>query len=156
METKQARGFAKGAVTKKIKEITALMSNESNVDEVNKKAAELQETFKKFKVTHDAFHFQLKDKESIEESEIYFELVSDQLEQLQENISLWLAGIDSAKQLTVNPEDSISRVGSHVSLCHAPHAIHLRAPEQRLRRKRLFLKQKLRRLKGYIQSKKKK
>ena len=37
METKKARSSAKGIVTKRIEEISGLMTDESNVDEVMKK-----------------------------------------------------------------------------------------------------------------------
>ena len=47
METKKAHGIAKGVVTRKINEITNLMTDENNVDEVNK-ANELKEAFENF------------------------------------------------------------------------------------------------------------
>jgi len=40
METKKACSSAKGIMTKKIKEISSLMTEESNADEVIKKSAE--------------------------------------------------------------------------------------------------------------------
>ena len=48
METRKAHSSAKGIVTKKIKEISGLMTDESNADEVLKKSAELEQAFKKF------------------------------------------------------------------------------------------------------------
>ncbi|KAL9977031.1 hypothetical protein ACROYT_G014393 [Oculina patagonica] len=48
METKRTRGKAKGVVTKKIKEITDEMTDESNVDGVIEKTKELEEALKKF------------------------------------------------------------------------------------------------------------
>ena len=41
METKKARGIVKGVVTRNINEITDLMTDENNVDEVNRKINEL-------------------------------------------------------------------------------------------------------------------
>lgn len=82
METKKTRSSAKGIVTKRIKEISGLMTDESNVDEVMKKSAELEEVFKKFQEAHEAFHSQLEDPESIEESGNYYESVLNQVEQL--------------------------------------------------------------------------
>ena len=52
METKRARGIAKGVVTRKINEITHLMSDENNVDEVNRKINELKGAFEKFQAAH--------------------------------------------------------------------------------------------------------
>ena len=41
METKKARGIAKGVVTRKLNEITDLMTDENNVDGVNRKINKL-------------------------------------------------------------------------------------------------------------------
>ena len=43
METKNAPSSTKSIMTKKIKEISSLMTDESNVDEVLKKSAELEQ-----------------------------------------------------------------------------------------------------------------
>ncbi|KAJ7381310.1 hypothetical protein OS493_001431 [Desmophyllum pertusum] len=118
METKKARSSAKGIVTKKIKEISGLMTDETNVNEVIRKSAELEEAFKKFQEVHEEIHSQLEELEAIEESGNYYELVLDQVKQLQENIDLWLAGVEAsrlAKSFDVNPEDSVSNIGSSSS-----------------------------------------
>ena len=80
METKRARGIAKGVVTRKINEITDLMTDESNVDEVNKKANELKEAFEKFQAAHRTFHSELTEREAIEESTSYYDSVFYQVE----------------------------------------------------------------------------
>ena len=67
------------------------------------------------KSTHGAFCNKLRDEEAIEEAGISYELVSDQIKQLQENIELWLTGIEASEQvksLDIRPEDSVSNVGS--------------------------------------------
>ena len=120
METKRARSTAKGVVTRKIKEITDLMTDENNVDKVNKKANELQEAFNKFEVAHRTFHSQLLEREAIEESAMYYESVFDQVEHLQEHVDVWLTGIETTRLINsfqVRPDDSVSNVGtrSHVS-----------------------------------------
>ena len=51
---RQARGHARGVVSRKIKEIADLMTDESNVDEVMKGSIELEKTFKKFQDAHEA------------------------------------------------------------------------------------------------------
>ena len=46
---------------------------------------------------------------------MYYELFSDQVKQLQENIELWLAGIETSKlikSLDVYPYNSVSNAGS--------------------------------------------
>ena len=121
METKKARSSAKGIVTKKIKEISGLMTDETNVNEVIRKSAELEEAFKKFQEVHEEIHSQLEELEAIEESGNYYELVLDQVKQLQENIDLWLAGVEAsrlAKSFDVNPEDSVSNIGSRSVTSH--------------------------------------
>lgn len=62
METKKARATAKGVVTRRINEITDLMMDKNNVDEVNRKTNELKEAFEKFEATHKTFHSQLTEK----------------------------------------------------------------------------------------------
>ena len=56
MATKKVRSSAKAVVTRKINEIIALMTDEGNVEEVNKKLLELLEAFHKFPAIHEAFH----------------------------------------------------------------------------------------------------
>ena len=115
MENKKARGEAKEVVTSKIKEITRLMADANNAELVANQLRELKGVFRNFQATHEAFHNQLGDKESIEQSAMYYELVSDQVKQLQDNIELWLAGIETSKlikSLNVYPDDSVSNAGS--------------------------------------------
>ena len=111
METKKARSSAKRIVTKKIKEISGLMTDESNADEVLKRSAELEQAFKKFQEAHEAFHRQLEDPDPISESGNYYQSVLNKVEQLQESVDVWLAGVEASRLLTsceINPEDSIS------------------------------------------------
>ena len=92
-----------------------LMTDENNFELVKERMAELNEAFRDFQTLHDAFHSVLKDEEAIEESSMYFNLVSQQVQQLEENVELWSAGIEASRSLRsfeVKPEDSISNVGS--------------------------------------------
>ena len=71
--------------------------------------------FKKFQEGHETSHSHLEDPESIEESRNYYESVLNQVEQLQENVDLYLAGVEESRLITsfeINPEDSISTVSS--------------------------------------------
>ena len=116
METKRARGIAKGVVTRKINEITDLMTDENNVDEVNRKINELK-AFEKFQAAHRTFHSELMEREAIEESTSYYDAVFDQVEHLQESADVWLTGIETTRlinsfQVQVRPDDSISNVGT--------------------------------------------
>ena len=125
MEKKKARSSAKRIVTKKIKEISSLMTDESNVGEVLKKSAELEQAFKKFQEAHKAFHRQLEDPDPISESGNYYQVVLNKVEQLQESVDVWLAGVE-ARLLTsceIIPEDSISNASSSRS-SRSSHSSH--------------------------------
>ena len=80
METKKALSSAKSIMTKKNKEISGLMTDESNADEVLKKSTELEEAFKKFQEAHKAFHRQLEDPDLISESGNYYPSVLNKVE----------------------------------------------------------------------------
>ena len=76
-----------------------------------RKSAELQQVFKKFQEAHEAFHRQLEDPDLISESGNYYQSVLNKVEQLQESVDVWLAGVEASRLLTsceINPEDSIS------------------------------------------------
>ena len=104
----------RGVVTGKNKDITELMTDESNVDKVMKGSVELEKAFMKFQDAHKAFHSYLEAPLVFEESSNYYELVFQQAEALQENVDIWLTGILASnlmKSFDVNPEDSASNVG---------------------------------------------
>ena len=126
--TKKARSSAKAVVTRKINEIIALMTNEGNVEEVNKKSGELLEAFDKFQAIHEAFHKELIDAESVRESEKYYQLVSGQVDLLLENLEIWLTGIEATRAVSsieVRPEDSISNVGRRSRVSRSSHASNI-------------------------------
>ena len=117
METKKARGIAKGVVTRKINQITDLMTDENNGDEVNRKINELKEAFEKFQAAHRTFHSELTEREATEESTSYYDSVFDQVEHLQESADVWLTGIETTRlinsfQVQVRPDNSASNVGT--------------------------------------------
>ena len=127
MDTKKARSSAKSFVTKKIKEISGLMTDESNADEVLKKSAELEQAFKKFQETHEAFRRQLEDPDPISESGNYYQSVLNKVEQLQENVHIWLAGVEASRLLRsceTTPEDSISNASLRTVTSRSSHSSH--------------------------------
>ena len=73
------------------------MTDESNADEVLKKSAELEQAFKKFQEAHEAFHRQLEDPDPINESNNYYQSVLNKVEQLQESVDVWLAGVEASR-----------------------------------------------------------
>ena len=128
METKKAHSSAKSIVTKKIKEISGLMTDESNAEEVLKKSTELERAFKKFQEVHKAFHGQLEDPDVISESRKYYQSVLNKVEQLQENVDIWLAGVEASRLLRsceINPEDSISNASLRTVMSRSSHSLHL-------------------------------
>ena len=125
MATKKARSSAKAVITTKINEIIALMTDEGNVEEVNRKSSELLEASDKFQAIHEAFHTELIDAESVRESEKYYQLVSEEVELLLENLEIWLTGIEATRavsSLEIRPEDSISNVGRRSRVSRSLHA----------------------------------
>ena len=152
METRKARSSAKGIVTKKIKEISGLMTDESNADEVLKKSAELEQAFKKFQEVHEAFHRQLEDPEPIGEFGNYYQSVLNKVEQLQENVDVWLAGVEASRLLRsyeINPEDSISNASLRTITSRSSRTSHNSSASFRARAaaKRAILKAKVATLK---------
>lgn len=102
------------------------MTDESNVDEVMKGSIELEKTFKKFQGAHEAFHSYLEDPLAIEESSNYYELIYQQVDRLQQNVDIWLAGIRASnfmKSFDVNSEDSMSNVGLRSFTSCSSHAL---------------------------------
>ena len=125
MATKKARSSAKAVVTGKINEIIALMTDEGNVEEVNKKSGELLEAFDKFQAIHETFHKELIDAESVRKSEKYYQLVSGQVDLLLENLEIWLTSIEATRAVSsieVRPEDSISNFGRRSRVSRSSHA----------------------------------
>ena len=125
METKKARSSAKRIVTKKIMEVSGLMTDESNADEVLKKSAELEQAFKKFQEKHEAFHRQLEDPDPISESENYYQSVLNKVKQLQENVDIWLAEVKASRlqrSCEISPEDRISNASLRTVTSHSSHS----------------------------------
>ena len=125
MDLKKARSSAKSFMTKKIKEISGLVTDESNADEVLKKSAELEQAFKKFQEAHEAFHRQLEDPGPISESGNYYQSVLNKVKQLQENVDNWPAGVEASRLLRsceINPEDSISNASLRTVTSRSSHS----------------------------------
>ena len=65
MATKKARSSAKAVVTRKIKEFIVVMTDEDNVDGVNRNSRELLGAFDRFQAVQVAFHKELTDPLSV-------------------------------------------------------------------------------------------
>ena len=65
MVTKKVCSSVKAVVTRKINEIITLMTDEGNVEGVNRKSGELLEAFNKFQPIQETFHKELTDAESV-------------------------------------------------------------------------------------------
>ena len=108
-------------MTKKFKEISSLMTDEENVDEVMRKLTKLKEAFTKFQQAHQVFYCCVENPAAIEKSGNYYALVLNQVKQLQVNEEVWLAGIE-ARSFEIHPEDSVSNPGSHSVVSRSSHS----------------------------------
>ena len=102
------------------------MTDEENVDEVMRKSTELEEALRKFQEAHEAFHCCEETPAAIEKSGNYYASVLNQVEQLQVNVDIWLAGIEASKltrSLEIHPEDRVSNVGSRSLVSRSSHAL---------------------------------
>lgn len=132
METKKARSSAKNIVTKKIKEISGLRTDESNADEVLKRSAELEQAFKKFQEAHVTFHRQSEDPDVISESGNYYQSVLNRVEQHKKSVDVWLAGVKASRLLRsceINPKDSISNTTLRTVTSHSSRSSHTDCPK---------------------------
>ena len=122
----KACSYAKVQLTKKINKIKALMNDHENLLVVKELLAELHDTMKIFKTTHEAYHHQLKSESKLHESNEYRASVEAKTNDFQKEIDSWLTqiGLDIEKSFrhhshqevpSIEPEDSISNVASCVS-----------------------------------------
>ena len=86
-QLKKFRSTAKGLVTRKRNEINELLSTSMpNIDELNKRAQDLETVTEKFRIARANYHENLQDEEDIEESNEYFEAERTRVNYLMERI----------------------------------------------------------------------
>ena len=115
---KKSRSSAKGILTKKQRELTELMNNPSNVDQVRVKVSEFGLAVKTFNEVHDRYHAELRDENAIRDSNEYFGAVDDMVRDIIGEIDLWLQSAQVKLQekidfsIGLHPEDSVSNIGT--------------------------------------------
>ena len=115
---KKSRSSAKAVLTKKQRELTELMNNPSNVDQVRVKVSEFGLAVKKFNEVHDRYHAENRDENAIRDSNEYFGAVDDMVRDIISEIDLWLQSVQVKLQekidfsISLHPEDSISNIGT--------------------------------------------
>ena len=125
-QLKKARSASKSKLTRKMNIIKGLMNNPENLTAVKDLLDEAQDAVKGFKNAHEAYHKELKSVSEEQESNEYRTLVETAIKEFEHEIDLWLRQISidiersSVRQPsnldpTIQPEDSISNVGSQAS-----------------------------------------
>ena len=108
-QLKKLRSMAKGLVTRKRNEINELLSTPMpHIDELKKRAHDLETVMEKFHISHENYHQNLKDDEDIEESNEYFEAEQTRVNYLIEGIMNVIDHQSSIVPHIIDPHDSIS------------------------------------------------
>ena len=112
-QLKKLRSTAKGFVTRKRNEINDLLSCSTvpNIDELNKRAQDLETVMEKFRIAHTNYHENLQDEEDTEESNEYFEAERIRVNYLMERIANFIEHQSPIVPHVILPEDSVSNIG---------------------------------------------
>ena len=119
--------FHKGKHNKKNKKIRELTGNHENLTAVKDLLSELHEVSQDFRVVHKAYHSKIESGENdLRESDEYCLSVGQSARELEQQIDSWLRDVQHdlersirtqrlSENNNIQPEDSISNVGSRVS-----------------------------------------
>ena len=112
-QLKKLRNTAKGFVTRKRNEINDLLSCSTvlNIDELNKRAQDLETVMEKFRIAHTNYHENLQDEGDIEESNEYFEAERTRGDYLMERIANFIEHQSPIAPHVILPEDSVRNIG---------------------------------------------
>ena len=119
-ELKKACSTPKSKLTRKMNIVKGLMNNPENLTAFKDLLDEAKDAVKGFKNAYEAYHKELKSVSEEQESNEYCTFVETAIKEFEHEIDLWLSTdiqISSARQpsnldATIQPEDSISNVGS--------------------------------------------
>lgn len=114
-ELVKSRGHAKRLITRKMNEIIELMEDNENMSAVKGKSTELDDLYVNFVSSHEELNQLIEDEDEQEISNVYCEQVKEKVTQLQENVKLWITGIETSnylKDMDLDLDDSISNHGS--------------------------------------------
>ena len=129
---RQSRSASKGSVTKALTDVRNLMRDCKNIALVKEKLENVKVTVDNFHIAHDAYHRNLTDELTIEESNEYAEIVNQSMTDIINEVDRWIACLHilpsekpspATRQLpSVKSEDSISNVGSRASTKLSRHS----------------------------------
>ena len=119
-QSKTARKTAKAALTRKMNEITELITDINNFQRVQSAYCEFEEVSKKFFLAHKNFHAKLSDEDDFEESKAYYEAEIRRTSAFEDKIKSWLNKNENTNTLNdgndpsteIKPSDSVSSVGT--------------------------------------------
>lgn len=116
---KASRSAAKGVITRRRNEAREMMSDFGNPYDIEQKLAELDEAITGFEAAHQAYHNQLDDRNEIEDSLEYYEVTMLLASDSKRIIEDWIQKFKQPSRATnlsnLDPEDSISNVGSRAT-----------------------------------------
>jgi hypothetical protein len=119
--------LAKANVTKGINKITGLMNNPDSLSTIEDLLNELPNVLHEFQTAQNAYHSQIRDENELHESEEYGKAVELSVRQLQHEIDSLVQQVQKnieksfkdqhvlETQALIEPEDSVSNVGSQMS-----------------------------------------
>ena len=111
-QLKKLRSTARGLVTRKRNEINELLSTPMpHIDELKKRAQDLETVMEKFQISHENYHQNLKDDEDMEESNEHFEAEQTRVNYLIERITNVIDHQSSIVPHIIDPHDSVSNTG---------------------------------------------
>ena len=112
-QLRRKRSAAKGAITKKIKELTELKTGWQSLSEANVRAQEFTDVVNKFYTAHEHYHTTIEDNYDREDSNEYLQIEVQRIQNFQKTLSEWLANFTVEQptlELEVEPGDSASNV----------------------------------------------
>ena len=119
-QSKTARESAKAVLTRKMNEITELITDINNFQRVQSAYCEFEEASRKFFLAHKNFHAKLSHEDDLGESNAYYEAEVRRTCAFEDKIRSWLSNNENTSTLKngtdlsneIKPSDSVSNVGT--------------------------------------------
>lgn len=118
-QLKSVCSSAEANVSQKVNKLNELMVACENIEALHEVRGELRQVLKEFQIAHEAYHGLIKTESEQEKSKRYYNSVLEIVSELEQEISTWLNKPERQPSLTsvnVQPQDSVSTVGSRTSL----------------------------------------
>ncbi|XP_028404804.1 uncharacterized protein LOC114527371 [Dendronephthya gigantea] len=115
-QLRRSHSAAKGVVTKRIKELTELITSVIDASEARIKDQEFHDVAVKLYRAHADYHATITDEYDLQDSEEYFHIETQRIEAFKRTLTDWIDGLSnpnpSPMDCEINSKDSISNVGS--------------------------------------------